>query len=86
MGHVEAIGISTEGVLLDTQKAQFAYPEHPFQRFKSAQDLAAMLVDGGPGRISPEGSGAIWAAQWKQNYLRFLGTCGITLPAHEVRL
>lgn len=78
-GMFEAVGVADRVFLLDTPKARFGYPTHPFQCFQKVEELAGMLIDGGPGGISAGGSDAIWAFHWKENYLQFLESCGVTV-------
>lgn len=75
-GLFEAVGIANRVFLWDTPKSRFIFPDHPFQSFQAAEDLVNMLVEGRVGRVSPEGSGTIWKANWQENYLDFLKSCG----------
>jgi hypothetical protein len=77
-GLFEAVGIADRVFLWDTPKARFAYPVHPFQPFQTATELTKMLLDGELGKVSAVGSEAIWADNWREHFLCFLKSNGVT--------
>ena len=71
-GLFEAIGLVPKIFIWDTPKARFSYPEHPFQRFSDAEELAKLVLDERAGIISVQQLECIWPSNWQQSYLDFL--------------
>jgi len=72
-GLFEAVGLVERILMLDTAKARFAYPVHPFTVVTSLDGLAQAIIseDGGRPAVSPE---RLWAEDWQSSYMRFLAT------------
>lgn len=75
-GLFEAVGLVDRIVLLNTAKARFAFPEHPFAAANSAQEVIDLIQD--ESRSAPKVEEAtLWAPDWQDNYLQFLAQVGI---------
>jgi hypothetical protein len=71
-GLFEAIGLAQKVFIWDTAKARFAYPSHPFQGFRDATDLVAMIISDRHGCLDASDTDSVWAPLWRQNYEEFL--------------
>lgn len=71
-GLFEAVGVVDRLFIWDTPKARFGYPNHPFQTFTSVEVLLNQLNQFDSGRLPSSASTAIWAPDWRDNYLAFL--------------
>jgi hypothetical protein len=71
-GMFEAIGLVDQVLILDTPKARFTYPSHPFALVGSAEDAADVILGRRSGRPTdvPE---RFWAPNWQERYNLFLG-------------
>lgn len=70
-GLFEAVGLVARIILLNTAKARFACPEHPFAVANSAQEAIDLIC----GRIPPTpmvDERELWAPNWQENYQSFL--------------
>jgi hypothetical protein len=75
-GLFEAIGLADRVYMWNTGKANFGLPSHPFKVFDSANQLIDMLKVDAPffgGSVK-----SLWKPNWRDNYLSFLGRCGVT--------
>lgn len=70
-GLFEAVGLVERIILLNTAKARFAYPIHPFASANSPQEIIELIREGTGARprVPIE---ALWAPDWKSSYKRFL--------------
>lgn len=75
-GLFEAIGLANQICMWDTAKARFTYPNHPFQCFRTGEDLAD-LIENSRGASVKEDAAAFWEPNWQVNYRNFLATLGI---------
>ncbi len=76
-GVFDGIGVAERQFVWNTPKAKFGYPEHPCSRFETPEELCEMLAQSGKGRLTSEEVEAIWAPNWKNNYLNFLDSHGL---------
>ncbi len=76
-GLFEAIGLVDRVFVWNTAKARFGFPSHPFLSVDSAAELGGHMEDSAAGRITPQAIAGIWAPDWRPNYRRFLGSCGV---------
>jgi hypothetical protein len=70
-GLFEAVGLGPRVAMLNTSKARFAFPEHPFVTVGSVEEAVAFIrrpADGGPDIAAQ----TLWATDWQANYRRFL--------------
>ncbi len=70
-GLFEAVGLVDRIVLLNTVKARFAYPAHPFDTADTMQDVIDLIS----GEIPPSpavAAHAVWAPEWSERYAWFL--------------
>ena len=70
-GLFEAVGLVERIVMLETPKARFTYPTHPFTSACSQAEAIAKIVD----PVSPSSfvkAEDLWASGWQQNFARFL--------------
>ncbi len=68
-GLFEAIGLVEKIIMLETPKARFTYPEHPFISARSVDEVIELVVGGPMTKISPA---SIWANDWRGAYQGFL--------------
>jgi hypothetical protein len=73
-GLFEAVGIVERIFALETPRARFSLPRHPFASCEGAADLAHEIVEGALGRIGAAEAAGIWAPDWQRNYREFLRT------------
>ena len=70
-GLFEAIGLAERIYLWATPRSLYECPRHPFVGFHDAAELAERILaparDGGPVPVE-----SIWAADWRENYRRYL--------------
>lgn len=71
-GLFEAIGLVQKVFLWDTPRARFSLPDHPFQCFSDADELADLVRDESAGRVSVQQIEKVWAPNWQRNYLEFI--------------
>lgn len=71
-GLFEAVGLVDRIFLWDSAKAQFCYPNHPFDTFCDAGELVSKIRDGKSGIIDASMKEDFWAPNWRENYLKFL--------------
>ena len=71
-GMFEAVGLTPKVFIWDTPKSRFSIPEHPFQRFSNADELAHLVRDESAGRVSVQQLEKVWAPNWQRNYLEFI--------------
>ncbi len=70
-GLFDAIGIVEKILVWQTEKADFFYQNHPFDRFKNIEDLLCNLEK--PSIFfSKQKIDYFWASNWRNNYLQFL--------------
>lgn len=72
----EAVGLAKRIFSWDTDRARFALPVHPFQRFSEVEEVIALLEAADTGSVSA-GVDSIWCPEWRDNYLRFLADSGV---------
>lgn len=74
-GLFEAVGLVDRIILLNTAKARFAFPTHPFAAANSVDEAIALIDD----ELAPMVDGAaLWEPDWQKNYQWFLrGKVGI---------
>lgn len=70
-GLFEAVGVVDRIVLLDTAKARFAYPTHPFAAATSIAQVIEWLSGSFPATPAIE-EHELWAPEWRRNYEWFL--------------
>jgi hypothetical protein len=75
-GLFEAIGLVQNIFVWDTYKARFCFPEHPFSRFASVEDLVERISNMNQHDGSSDDQG-IWQAEWKKHYQDFIGHLGL---------
>lgn len=71
-GLFEAIGLVPSVLLWDTPKSRFTFREHPFTSFTTVEDCVTTLREGRIKVLTPTDTAAIWAPDWRSNYLAFL--------------
>lgn len=71
-GLFEAVGLVDRVLIWDTPKSRFYYPDHPFESFVNAEDLLSKIKQEHVGTIESSHVGAIWAADWQENYKNFI--------------
>lgn len=70
-GLFEAVGLVERIVLLDTAKARFAYPNHPFAAASSIEQVIDWICGPTPPKPKVDVEG-LWASDWRANYEWFL--------------
>lgn len=70
-GLFEAVGLVDRIVLLNTAKARFAYPEHPFAKAQTAQEVVDFVCGRGSSLPSIDASD-LWTRDWHGRYQCFL--------------
>jgi hypothetical protein len=76
-GLFEAVGIADKILVWDTAKARFAFPSHPFHRYRTVSDFIELLIDERAGRLESGVVSAIWAPSWASNYRALLDDVGV---------
>lgn len=70
-GLFEAVGVVKNVIILDTAKARFAFPNHPFAVATSTEEVADLITTDAAGpRVTAD---LLWHSGWQEAYLRFLG-------------
>lgn len=69
-GLFEAVGLVSRIIMLDTGKARFAFPEHPFTAAGSIDEAVALIRSST--NTAPIDVDVLWAPDWHANYRRFL--------------
>lgn len=70
-GLFEAVGLVDRIILLNTAKARFAYPKHPFASACSTPEVIDLIQEDVAARPRVEAE-ALWAPDWSNSYRRFL--------------
>lgn len=70
-GLFEAVGLVDRIVLLNTAKARFAFPVHPFAVAASVQEVVDLVEGDGSSDPAVEADD-LWATDWKSRYRGFL--------------
>jgi hypothetical protein len=73
-GLFEAVGIVEKIFALQTPRAHFSLPRHPFAACTDAADLAQKVRGGALGHITVAEAADIWMPDWQRNYREFLRT------------
>ena len=76
-GLFEAVGLVENIFVWDTEKARFCYPEHPFNVFTDAADLAESLASVNQNNLRKIDEAGIWQPGWSENYNHFLDGIGL---------
>lgn len=71
-GLFEAVGIVPRIFIWDTPKSRFHVPVHPFTRISDPAELSGLLRRPDAGRMMQHDVEAVWAPNWRANYLRFI--------------
>lgn len=69
-GLFEAVGLVDRIILLNTAKARFAYPEHPFPVANSVQEAIDMICGATLPMMAKDAD--LWAPKWQENYKVFI--------------
>lgn len=70
-GLFEAVGLVERIVLIDSAKARFCYPDHPYARARSAAEVLDIVTSVDRGRPSVDAD-QLWAPDWRGNFCSFL--------------
>lgn len=70
-GLFEAVGLVRCIIMLDTAKARFAFPQHPFTTASSIGEAIDIIRRDGAA-ISVATATELWAPDWRENYRTFL--------------
>jgi hypothetical protein len=79
-GLFEAIGLVESIYMWKTAKSAFTFPRHPFMEICDIEDFIRQLQRGTQRSANPLREDALWAPDWRSNYLTFLGDVGATPP------
>lgn len=55
-----------------TPKSYFSFPKLPFEEFKTADELVALVQNPQKGRVAEELTPRIWAENWEERYQKFI--------------
>jgi hypothetical protein len=69
-GLFEAVGLVDRIIMLDTAKARFAFPVHPFQSAGSIEEIVVMIREDRARPMVPEED--LWQPDWRDAYFSFL--------------
>lgn len=70
-GLFDAVGLVDHVLMLDTAKARFAYPQYPFAKISSAQDVVELLTGRQTSKVGVSAD-QIWSDGWQKRFVQFL--------------
>lgn len=70
-GLFEAVGLVERIVLIDSAKARFCYPDHPYAVARSVAEVVDIVTSADRGRPSVDAD-QLWAPDWRGNFCSFL--------------
>lgn len=70
-GLFEAVGLVDRIVIIESAKARFCYPNHPFTIAKSVKDIVDIVTSSDRGKPLVR-SEQLWAPDWENNFRKFI--------------
>jgi len=80
-GLFEAIGLTDNIFMWNSLKAQFCFPDHPFNSFSSADELIEILKHDKIANESVQNPDIYWEPNWQNNFIVFLKSIGIEVDS-----
>lgn len=71
-GLFEAVGQVPRILMWDTPKSRLVFPQHPFESFRTSDELVDAIRLNSSGVVNVADVEAVWAPGWRDNYARFI--------------